>query len=168
MTQAKKKRKLLEKIHDCARRRDFLGEVKYCKELALIEKEERDREKHTIFDCISDRTVEERREVTTRLIYAIALGDMLNNAVMEVEKYFRVNFGIGHTPMLVRLRNLSRQLQEIVKTIDDVGSGVFSERYMDVVDEIEMKFDASLRTYALNRLLKAARQVEQIKSPSIK
>lgn len=162
MTKSKAERKKLEtiaqlkeKIRLCRCKMDIMGVIKHTQELQRLENE--GRRPPTLYDCIADRPLEERREATTRVIYAIATADLLYSATMDVEEYLRKEFGIADIPLMEHLRGIVEQLRKVVKSIDDVGSGMFSEHYAEVVDEIETKYESTMKNYILNRLLKAAR-----------
>lgn len=168
-TKAERKRQdaiaqLEYKIHFCRRKADYVGVIKYQQELNRLKQEanrlkqaEQERIQTTLLDCLSDRTLEERNEATTRVIYAIATADLLYGATMEVEEYLRKEFGIVDIPLMDHLRDIVEQLRKVVKSIDDVGCAIFSEHYADVVDEVETKYEATMKNYILNRLLKASR-----------
>lgn len=164
MTKSKEQRKredaiamLKDKIHFCNRRGDYVGVIKFKQQLDRILQSAQEEERTTLLNCIADRTPEERREATTRVIYAIATADLLYGATMEIEEYLRKEFGIVDIPLMEHLRDIVERLRKVVKSIDDVGSAIFSEHYMEVVDEIETKYEATMKNYILNRLLKAAR-----------
>ena len=164
-TKAQRKREdairaLREKITFCQRKGDFVGVVKHQKELDALTRSELVKVRTTLLDCIRDHTPEERREVTTRIIYAIAIADILGSAIGDVEFYMRDKFGIVEISLMDDLRKAVALLQRAVKSIDDVGSEFFSENYMNIVDELEMKYEATLKNATLNRLLKAARAKE--------
>lgn len=151
-------KQLEKKIVEATLKGDYMAQFKYKGKLNAILKAEQEHTRTTLLDCIADRTPEERREATTRVIYAIATADLLYGATMDVEEYLRKEFGIVDIPIMEHLRDIVKQLHKVVKSIDDVGSGIFSDRYMEIVDEIETKYDATMRNYILNRLLKASKQ----------
>lgn len=150
-------KRLDAKIAEAQRKGDFVSMIKLSQERERLAKLQREQRRTTLLDCIRDHTPDERREATTRLIYAIAIADMLYGATMEIEEYLRDKFGIVDTPIMGELRSIVKQLHKVVKSIDDVGSEMFSEHYADVVEEIETKYEATMRNYILNRLLKASK-----------
>lgn len=164
-TKAERKRndaikRLQDKIHFCQRRGDFVGVIQHQKELNKLVEVEQVKIRSTLLDCIKEQSEEERREITTRVIYAIAIGDILLSAIGDVESYMRSKFGITDISTMDALRKSIALLQNAVKSIDNVGSSFFSENYMNIVDEIEMQWEASLKTSALNKLLKASRATQ--------
>lgn len=156
MTKSKRERKiaeLKEKIREATLKWDYVRATKYKKELAALEEPERVR----LGNCIKDRTPEQRREVTTRIIYAIAIGDILCSAIGDVEYYLRSELSLDGTNITDELKKAVAILQRVVKTIDDTGYDFFSENYMNIVDEIETMYSATLKNATLNKLLKAAK-----------
>lgn len=156
----KQLKRLDEKIATAHKKGDYLSEIKLKQERERLLQLSIVKERTTLLDCIRDRSPEERREATTRVIYAIATADLLYGATMEVEEYLRKEFGIVDIPIMDHMRGIVEQLRKIVKSIDDVGSEMFSEHYAEVVDEIETKYEATMKNYILNRLLKASKAQE--------
>lgn len=150
-------RQLKDKISFYQRRGDFVRVIKYQKELDKLNEMEIVQVRTTLLDCIKNNTPEERREVTTRIIYAIAIADILGSAIGDVEYYMRTKFGITDISIMRQLKKAVELLQSAVKSIDDVGCGFFSDNYMKIVDEIEMQWESALKNSTLNKLLKSAR-----------
>lgn len=160
MTKTKRERKIAElneKIREATKRFDYARVAKYKKELAELNRLEVVKIRTTLLDCIRNQTPEERREVTTRIIYAIAIADILGSAIGDVEFYMRDKFGITEISLMEQLKQAVKLLQAAVKSIDDVGSEFFSENYMNIVDELEIQYEATLKNATLNKLLKAAK-----------
>lgn len=160
MTKTKRARKIAElkaKIGEAQKRWDLARVVQYQKELSELTKVEIVKTRTTLLDCIKEQTPEERREVTTRIIYTIAIGDILWSAIGDVEEYMRTKFGITEISVTEQLKQAMKLLQNAVKSIDDVGSDFFSENYMNIVEELEQMYGATLKNATLNKLLKAAR-----------
>jgi hypothetical protein len=107
----------------------------------------------TLKDAMAEYSVEDRREMTVEVITAVAVADMLNSVAIDVEDKLR-RFGISGVPMMEELRKVSKKLAEVVRTIENVGNGVFTENYMDVVDNAEIHLMATLKNYVRNELQK--------------
>lgn len=56
--------------------------------------------------------------------------------------------------MIEELRNISKKLADVVRTIDNVGNGIFIENYMDVVYDAEIHLMSTLKNYVGNELRK--------------
>lgn len=92
-----------------------------------------------------------------RLISVVALADILSGAVGDLKTYMRDRFNIRDIKLVTQLEHAFGILQECVGSIDRVGKDFFSENYMNIVDELETMYGASMRNAALNRLLKSAK-----------
>lgn len=111
----------------------------------------------TLKEALNQYTPEERREATVEIIYAVAIADLLYGATMDIEGTLRKRFGIDGVPIMGELRNLVRKLASIVKTIDDVGIMEFSLNYADIVNSIETKYEATMKNYIHNEIIKASK-----------
>lgn len=111
----------------------------------------------TLKQALESYSQEERNEATAEVIYAVATADLLYGATMAVEETLRKKFGIG-LPMLEEMRDIVKRLWGIVKTIDDVGSEIFSCSYADIVTEVETKYEATMMNYIYNEIMKYTKQ----------
>lgn len=164
MTKTKELRKRQEaesrlkaRISFCQKRGDFIGVVKAQKELNALNELHLEEIRTALSVSMKDHSEEEKREATTRLIYAMAIGDLLGSAIGDVESYMRLKFGIDNISVLDQMRQAVKILQGVVRTIDECDNALFSDNYMEIVDEIEMQWGAALKTAALNKLLKASK-----------
>lgn len=151
-------RQIDDKIRQARARRDFIAELKLRQERAAIIKEAKEKERTTLKDCMEGFTVEEQNQATLRVIYCIAIADLLYGATMDVAEFMKRRFDIDELPLLDEMRMIVKKLHGIVKTIDDVGCDYFSDNYADVVDEVETRYEATMKNYIFNRLLKSARE----------
>lgn len=161
-TKAERKRedminRLKDKIHFCQRRADFVGVVKYTKELNAMLQEEDDAQYKSLSECMGNITRDEKLEVTLRLISVVAIADILSGEIGDLKTYMRDRFNIRDIKLVNQLEEAFRILQNAVASIDRVGKDFFSEGYMNIVDELETMYGATLRNAALNKLLKSAR-----------
>lgn len=164
MTKSKAQRKredairaLKDKIHFCQRRADFVGVVKYTKELQALEKAEDDSLYKSLSQCMGNITPDEKIEVTMRLISVVAIADILSGAIGDLKTYMRDRFNIRDIKLVNELQKAFEILQNCVGSIDRVGKEFFSENYMNIVDELETMYGATLKNAALNKLLKSAK-----------
>lgn len=144
------------KITEARRRNDHIGFSRYMSQKRRLEEAIEDDRKKSLLECLEGYTSEERKEATTRVIYCIAIADMLYGATMEVDQFLKKRFGIFETSVLVEMRKIVERLRLIVKSIDDVGSGIFSEYYAEMVDEVETKYECTMKNYILNMFQRAA------------
>lgn len=164
MTKTKAQRKrddkirlLKEKIHFCQRRNDFVGVVKYTNELNAMQQEEDDTNRKRLSVCMGNATTDEKLETTLRLISVIVLGDILSGAIGDFKAYMRDKFNIYDISVIEDMEKAFKILQNAVASIDRVGKEFFSDNYMNIVDELETMYGASMRNTALNKLLKSAK-----------
>lgn len=106
-------------------------------------------------------TAEERREATVEIIYAVATADLLYGATLEVESNLRKRFGITSIPMLEEMRAIVKKLAAIVKSIDDVGSELFSSNYADIVTDIELRYEATLKNFIHSEIIKSSKVIKE-------
>lgn len=151
--QKRKMDKLTQKIEEEKRKGNFLQALQLHQELDALLRTEKTEIRMTLKDAMKDYSAEDRREMTTQVIIAIAIADMLNSATMDVESKFR-KFGISGVPMMEELREVSKRLAKAVATIDSIGNELFSENYMDIVDSAETKVMSTLKNYINNELHK--------------
>lgn len=165
-TKAERKREdkiqqLKEKIHFCQRRADFVGVVKYTKELNAMQQAEDDGLYKSLSQCMGNITTEEKMEVTMRLISVVAIADILSGAIGDLKTYMRDRFNIRDIKLVNELEKAFGILQNCVGSIDRVGKEFFSNNYMEIVDELETMYGATLKNAALNMLLKSAKSPSQ-------
>lgn len=154
----KELKKLDEKIEKARTNRDYLKEFKLRKEREELTKLHVVKIRSTLLSSLQDYTPEERKEATVRVIYAIATADLLYGAAMEVHEILKKKFGIVELPMMDELKSIVKRLEAVVHNIDAVGSEIFSERYMEIVDAIELKYEATMKNFIWNEFQKAINQ----------
>lgn len=150
-------RQLKDKISFCQRRADFVGVIKYTKELNAMQQEDDDSLYKSLSECMGNITRDEKLEVTMRLISVVALGDILSGAIGDFKAYMRDKYNVCDINIIDDMDRAFKVLQHAVGSIDRVGKEFFSENYMNIVDELETQFGATLRNAALNKLLKSAK-----------
>lgn len=161
-TKAERKREdairaLKDKIHFCQLRADFVGVIKYTKELEAMQREEDDGLYKSLSQCMGNITTDEKMEVTMRLISVVAIADILSGAIGDLKTYMRDRFNIRDIKLVNELEKAFEILQNCVGSIDRVGKEFFSNNYMDIVEELETMYGATLKNAALNMLLKSAK-----------
>ena len=148
--------RLEEKIAKCKASNDYIRLSQLTTERDRIIEAMKSRQQITLKDAMEKYTPEERREATMQVIYAVAVADILHSATMDVEQTLKKRFGIAGLPMMEELRDVVRRLGEVVKTIDKVGMMSFSVNYADVVEEIEMKCEKTMKNYIYNEMMKSS------------
>ena len=111
----------------------------------------------TLKQALESYSQEERNKATAEVIYTVATADLLYSATMTVEETLRKKFGIG-LPMLEDMRDIVKRLWSVVKTIDAVGNEIFSCSYADIVTEVETKYEATMKNYIHNEIIKYTKQ----------
>lgn len=111
----------------------------------------------TLKEALSNYTPEERREATVEIIYAVAIADLLYGATMDIECTLKKRFGIDGIPMMGELRAIVKKLASVVKTIDNVGIMDFSLNYANIVETIETKYEATMKNYIHNEIIKSSK-----------
>ena len=149
-------KRLDEKIAKAKANNDFIKVLKLTSERNKLFQLEVVETRVTLKEALSKYTPEERRKATAEVIYAVATADLLYGATMDVEETLKKQFGIDGLPLMVELRNIVKKLAAVVKTIDDVGIMSFSLNYADVVTDIETKYEATMKNYIHNEIMKAS------------
>lgn len=149
----RKLERLDRQIDEALRNRNYVRQmqlIRQRKDLLTVKETE---VRMTLKDAMAEYSVEDRREMTVEVITAVAVADMLNSVTIDVEERFK-RFGITSVPMVEELRNVSKKLADVVRTIENVGNDVFTENYMDVVDNAEIHLMSTLKNYVRNELHK--------------
>lgn len=160
MTKTKRERKIAElqaKIREATLKWDYVSATKYKKELAKIKQSEDDDNRRKLSEHMSNFAPDAKLEATLRLISVVVHGDILSNAIGDFKMYMRDKFGVYDISIIEDMEKAFKILQNAVASIDRVGKDFFSENYMNIVDELETMYGATLRNTALNKLLKSAR-----------
>jgi hypothetical protein len=156
--QKKALKRIDDKIAKAKERGNYIETVRWMQEREKLFALERTEVRTTLKEALKDHTPEERREATVEVIYAVAVADLLYGATMDVESTLRKKFGIGGLPMMEELRSIVKKLQQTVKTIDDVGSQLFSYNYAEIVEGIETKVEATIKNYIHNEIQRSAKR----------
>lgn len=138
MTREQKRQieKLENKIAEAIRHKNFIKQIELVKEKEKILSVERTKQRTTLNDIMSKYSSEDRIEMTTQVIMAVVISDILLSATMDVESKMK-KFGISGLPMMKELRDICKRLSSVIRTIDSVDSNIFSENYTDVADYVE-------------------------------
>lgn len=139
------KKKLDKKIAEAAAKGNFAKQAMYMKERADLDKKQLVKLKSSLAECMSDYSDEERREATVEVVYTIAIADILSGAIMDVLELLKKRFDIADIPMLVEMNKIAKYYQKVVKNIDDIGSEIFSNKYMEMVDQVETMCNVTLK-----------------------
>lgn len=139
------KRKLDKKIKEAAAKGDLVRHAHLLKEKKELEKLELVKVQSTLAECMSDYKPEQRKEATIEVVYTIAIADILSGAIMDVLGLLKSKYGILDIPMLSKMDQIAKYYQEVVKSIDSLGSEIFSYKYMDVVEEVEKLCKTTLK-----------------------
>lgn len=107
----------------------------------------------TLKEAFDKQSREQRMEMTTQVIIAVAISDILVSATMDIEQKFR-QFGISGIPMMKEIRGITKQLANVVHTIDAPGVNILSETYIDVADRVEEKVMDTLKEYIYDEMHK--------------
>lgn len=137
---------------------DMLTVVRIKQDIDRIHEMRLAQERLTMKEALKDYNREDLNEATAMVIYAIVTADILCGATMDLEEVMRKRFDIDGLPVFDKLRNITAELQKVVRTIDNVGSGVLSERYADMVSEIETRYSATMKNYIYNEVMKWSRK----------
>lgn len=140
-------------IAEAQNKRNYVRQMQLLQQRRQLLAPSRTEERMTLKDAMAEYSVEDRREMTVEVITAVAVADMLNSVTIDVEEKLR-KYGIAGVPMLEELRNISKRLGDVVRTIDNVGDGVFTENYIEVVDDAEIHLLSTLKNYVGNELRK--------------
>lgn len=149
----RKLERLDRQIDEARRNRNYIRQMQLIRQRQDLLTVKETEVRMTLKDAMAEYSVEDRREMTVEVITAVAVADMLNSVAIDVEDKLR-RFGISGVPMMEELRKVSKKLAEVVRTIENVGNGVFTENYMDVVDNAEIHLMATLKNYVRNELQK--------------
>lgn len=147
-------RKLRDKLIKARQKGDLITTLRLQKEIESQCQLYITEERMSLKDAMKGYSREEQDEATAMVIYAIATADILCGATIDIENSFRRRFGLDALPILGKLRGIIDELRKVVKTIDDVGSGVFSQKYADMVESIETRYEATMKNYIYNEVMK--------------
>lgn len=138
-------------IDEARRNRNYVKQMQLIRQRKDLLTAKETEVKMTLKDAMAEYPLEDRREMTVEVINAIVVADMLKSVTIDVEKKFK-RFGITSVPMMEELRNVSKKLADVVRTIDNVGNGIFIENYMDVVYDAEIHLMYTLKNYVGKRV----------------
>lgn len=130
--------KLDKRIAEAIRQKNFMRQLELTKERNKLLEPQKVKTRVTLKDMMANYSSDDRIEMTIQVIIAVVISDILLSATMDVESKMK-KFGISGVPMMADLREICRKLAATVRTIDAVGSSIFSENYADVADVVEEK-----------------------------
>lgn len=154
--QQKTLRKIDEAIAKAYRKGDLIGMVRLQQDRERLAVEYAEEQRMSLKAAMEGYTREEKDEATAMIVYCIATADLLYGATLDIESKFRKRFGLDALPMLGKMRDIVEELRKIVKTIDDVKRPIFSEKYADMVDAIETKYEATMKNFIYREVMKDA------------
>ena len=150
----KKRRKLQKKLQEAVLRDDLVKQTHILKELNELNKKKIVEISEPFYHAIKKHPEENRIKAMAKLFECIVVADIDATMAYETISYFRKEFGISDMPILAKLRQIAAQYDDIIKTIDEVGSEVFSFAYMDIVDEAKTKCEAVVSNTVSNIIQK--------------
>lgn len=152
--QRRKIEKIDKKIAEAIRQKNFIRHVELMNERnKLLSESQKVKTNTTLKDIMANYSSSDRIEMTTQVIMAVVISDILLSATIDVESKMK-KFGISGVPMLSDLREICKKLSDTVHTINAVGSKIFSENYMKIADEVEMKVLNMVKNLVSNELHK--------------
>lgn len=154
--QDKTLRKLTERISKASSQGDLITAVRLQHERERLIAEYGEEQRMSLKKALEGYTQEEKDEATAMVVYCIATADLLYGATLDVENKFRKRFGLDALPILEKMRDIVEELRKIVKTIDDVKRPIFSEKYADMVEAIETKYEATMKNFIYREVMKDA------------
>lgn len=158
--QQRKIEKLDKKIAEAIRQKNFVRQMELTNERNKLLKPQIIKTRVTLKDMMSNYSPEDKIEMTIQVIIAVVISDILLSATMDVESKMK-KFGISGVPMMSDLREVCKKLSNTVRTIDAVGSRIFSENYMEVADEVEMKVLNMVKNFVSNELHKNLKTLQK-------
>ena len=151
--QERKLKKLEEKIEIAKRNGNYVQHLVLLKEREKLFEAKRVEIRQTLKDAMQDYTSDRRREMTKNIIVAVVMSDIMVSATMDIEECFR-KYGMSSVPMLSDIRNTCNKFKDVVATINNVHNDLFTERYMEVADEVEEKVMGTLKEYITESVMK--------------
>ena len=151
--QERKLKKLEEKIEIAKRNGNYVQHLVLLKEREKLFEAKRVEVRQSLKDAMQDYTPDKRREMTKNIIVAVVMSDIMVSATMDIEECFR-KYGMSSVPMLSDIRNTCNKFKDVVATINNVHNDLFTERYMEVADEVEEKVMGTLKEYITESVMK--------------
>lgn len=151
--QERKLKKLEEKIEIAKRNGNYVQHLALLKEREKLFEAKRVEVRQSLKDAMQDYTSDKRREMTKNIIVAVVMSDIMVSATMDIEECFR-KYGMSSVPMLSDIRNICNKFKDVVATINNVHNDLFTERYMEVADEVEEKVMGTLKEYITESVMK--------------
>ena len=151
--QERKLKKLEEKIEIAKRNGNYVQHLVLLKEREKLFEAKRVEVRQSLKDAMQDYTSDKRREMTKNIIVAVVMSDIMVSATMDIEECFR-KYGMSSVPMLSDIRNICNKFKDVVATINNVHNDLFTERYMEVADEVEEKVMKTLKEYITESVMK--------------
>lgn len=151
--QERKLKKLEEKIEIAKRNGNYVQHLALLKEREKLFEAKRVEVRQSLKDAMQDYTSDKRREMTKNIIVAVVMSDIMVSATMDIEECFR-KYGMSSVPMLSDIRNTCNKFKDVVATINNVHNDLFTERYMEVADEVEEKVMKTLKEYITESVMK--------------
>lgn len=151
--QERQLKKLEEKIEIAKRNGNYVQHLTLLKEREKLFEAKRVEVRQSLKDAMQDYTSDRRREMTKNIIVAVVMSDIMVSATMDIEECFR-KYGMSSVPMLSDIRNTCNKFKDVVATINNVHNDLFTERYMEVADEVEEKVMKTLKEYITESVMK--------------
>ena len=151
--QERQLKKLEEKIEIAKRNGNYVQHLALLKEREKLFEAKRVEVRQSLKDAMQDYTSDKRREMTKNIIVAVVMSDIMVSATMDIEECFR-KYGMSSVPMLSDIRNTCNKFKDVVATINNVHNDLFTERYMEVADEVEEKVMKTLKEYITKSVMK--------------
>lgn len=151
--QERQLKKLEEKIEIAKRNGNYVQHLALLKEREKLFEAKRVEVRQSLKDAMQDYTSDRRREMTKNIIVAVVMSDIMVSATMDIEECFR-KYGMSSVPMLSDIRNICNKFKDVVATINNVHNDLFTERYMEVADEVEEKVMKTLKEYITESVMK--------------
>lgn len=151
--QERQLKKLEEKIEIAKRNGNYVQHLALLKEREKLFEAKRVEVRQSLKDAMQDYTSDKRREMTKNIIVAVVMSDIMVSATMDIEECFR-KYGMSSVPMLSDIRNTCNKFKDVVATINNVHNDLFTERYMEVADEVEEKVMKTLKEYITESVMK--------------
>lgn len=153
-TQQKTLRKIDEAIAKAYRKGDLITMTRLRQDRERMVAEFGEEQRVTLKKAMDGYTREEKDEATAMIVYCVATADILYGITQDIESQFRRRFGLDALPMLKDMRDIVDRLSKIVKTIDDVKSPIFSEKYADMVEAVELKYASTMKNFIYREVMR--------------
>lgn len=154
----KKIRKLTAKLNEAAAKGDFIRQIKLMKELDEINQLKIEVVKTSFKKAAANCSQEIKNEGFAKLVYLIALTDMLNGASMELSQWFKKAFNMINIEIVQKIDKAIKELKDVVAMIDQTHDEFFSYSYMEVVEKLELQYSSQMQLFIYNNIAKFAKE----------